>query len=294
MAITHSLTDCALSCLQTCVMHKIEDESSDLTPADQVGALLGAALKMTLYAAVGCDAADAPQLNAEGAFHRLRVKSLNLVDSAAVTLEVMLAGQNMWLAADAGIRAAPMPMHECIQPLADALAQSRTLTSLSCETALIRDCPSALATILAALTKHPSLSTLMLMLSSNSLIDDYGNDSPLQALCALVAANSPVLRTLYIYGEEEEMPYFHSDSVLAQLLDALASNTHLCNLDLGELLQISADVAANKLLPAVHAATALRDLNLQADEHGAPALAQVQAILQAHRNAGTSKKKKKA
>jgi hypothetical protein len=278
-------------------MHKIEDESSDLTPADQVGALLGAALKMTLYAAVGCDAADAPQLNAEGAFHRLRVKSLNLVDSAAVTLEVMLAGQNMWLAADAGIRAAPMPMHECIQPLADALAQSRTLTSLSCETALIRDCPSALATILAALTKHPSLSTLMLMLSSNSLIDDYGNDSPLQALCALVAANSPVLRTIYICDREEEeiLPYFHGDSVLAQLLDALASNTHLCKLDLGELLQISADVAANKLLPAVHAATALRDLNgLQADEHGAPALAQVQAILQARRKADTSKKNKKA
>jgi hypothetical protein len=253
---------------------------------------------MTLYAPVACGAADAPQLlNAEGAFHRLRVESLNLIDSAAVTLEIMLARSDMYLAADVGTPTAPMPVHECIQPLADALAQNRTLTrSLCCETALVCDCPSALATILAALTKHPSLSTLMLTMSSTSLIDDYGNDSPLQALCALVAANSPVLGTIYIYlGEEdEEMPYFHSDSVLAQLLDALASNTHLCNLDLGELLRISADLAANKLLPAVHAATALRDLNLQADEHGAPALAQVQAILQARRKADTSKKKKKA
>ena len=97
----------------------------------------------------------------------------------------------------------------------------------------------------------------------------------LRALCALVEADSPALRELRIFDESL------SDEVLAPLLDALAHNTHLRVLDFGTGSAISQALTTERLLPAVRAAAALRVLRLKEHSDGAPALQEVQAMLQA-------------
>ena len=120
----------------------------------------------------------------------------------------------------------PPPVHECIPPLAAALAANRTLTWLRCETELVFKPPAALAMVLTALTSHPSLRVLELQVTKYS---NWPRDAAaMGALCALVVANAPALRELNIEGAALR------DDVRAQLLDAVAHNTHLRVVNLGD------------------------------------------------------------
>ena len=133
--------------------------------------------------------------------------------------------------------------------------------------------------VVAALTAHPSLRVLRLTLSGHALDNLDRNlerdDAVMRALCNLVEADAPSLRELRILNE-----VLH-DALLAPLIDALAHNTHLRVLDFGAQSVIGQALASERLLPAVQAATALRVLGLKEDSDGAPALQEVQALLQA-------------
>ena len=133
--------------------------------------------------------------------------------------------------------------------VAGALRGNTTLNSLCLYgTGLCRDMDCA-CVLLSALVGHPSL--CVLSLSDEDPLDDVG--ALAAALAALIAADVSVLHTLVCRNNSL------GDAGLAPIVEALALNHHLRELDLG-YNGMSEAFARERLLPAVRANTTLRSL----------------------------------
>jgi hypothetical protein len=132
--------------------------------------------------------------------------------------------------------------------LADALRANVTLTSLALCSVSLLDNGAVAATLLGALTAHPSLRTLNI--SGNRCQDQIAVGN---VLGALIAANAPALCEL-------DISHCGLDDVgMGPLADALPSNTHLHTLDCGHN-EFSEAFVRFRLLPAVRANAGLRSL----------------------------------
>ena len=143
--------------------------------------------------------------------------------------------------------------------LGAALRGNACFTELHVECARLWDSVEAGVTLVNALVGHQSLKMLrFVMLCAYG--DEFGGPAPGieaagRAFGALVAANAPALRYLYIPGTAL------GDAGLAPIFAALASNTHLQTLDCSET-GLSEAFVRGTVLPAVRANQSLRDLRL--------------------------------
>jgi hypothetical protein len=152
--------------------------------------------------------------------------------------------------------------------LADALRANCTLDELSLlDTALWHD-RAAAATLLDAITAHRSVGHVSFY--RNTIGD--AQDAAGAALGALVAANAPTLLLLDLGGCGLQ------EAALGPLMDALAANTHLRKLHLGEVTASSAFLH-NQLLPAVRANTSLLGLEIMVTGAGESAAREAQEIV---------------
>jgi hypothetical protein len=142
---------------------------------------------------------------------------------------------------------------DAAQVLGAALGSNSTLTAVTLiNVGLWRDV-AASAAVLVALTAHPSLRTLVLDVNA---VDAAYQAAVGAALGALVAADAPALHVLSV-------SYCGmSDAALGPLVDALLRNTHLRALRMSGN-RLSEAFAAARLLPAVRANAALRELVLR-------------------------------
>ncbi len=246
-------------------------------------ALLAAAPHATLHACLRCPPQEAaPALQAAAPFDRLRLRRLALTDNVSSVTTGMISMLQMAAGLGVGTPFPPTAVAPCIAPLAAALRAHRSLPWLECAAAATRDPPQALATLLGSLAGHPTLRVLLLSLADASdalLARGGGGDAALRALCALVEADAPALKQLHVLGATL------GDAELAPLCGALAHNTHLRVLDCGANSACSEALAAQTLLPAARAATALRELRVKPSKQGAPAPAmdELQALLRARK-----------
>jgi hypothetical protein len=152
--------------------------------------------------------------------------------------------------------------------LGDALRANRALDwLLLASTALWRD-PAVAVTLLRSITAHRSLRSVSLFYNP---IGD-AQDAAGAALGALVAANAPAL--LYLDLRDCGL----QEAALGPLVDALAANTHLCALQLGEVTA-SAAFLRERLLPAVRANTSLKRLVITVTGEGESAAREAQEIV---------------
>jgi hypothetical protein len=138
--------------------------------------------------------------------------------------------------------------------LCDALRANTTLTSLHLGFSMWTDAAIS-AALLGALTAHPSLRDLS---CSDWYFEDWGVAGPTigAALGALVAANAPTLQSL-------SLTYTRIvDAGLGPMLDALAGNTHLTELDIRGN-NMTEDCVRDVLLPAVRSNVGLRSLRME-------------------------------
>ena len=227
---------------------------------------------MELVAHARCRLGEAERLlRRTPPFERLCVTRLELTDT--------LFGKalNIYAFRNGGLPAVMV----CIATLADALRCSSSITSLRCDADGLHVPPEALAVLLNALCKHPTLEALELRLWRTTLtVTDETLYAPVtaaaqKALCDLLEANAPALTTLRISNARLR------DEQLVLLMLALEHNTRLRDLDLGGDSKVSSARVGSTLLRAVRAATALRELVVGADEAGAAAVQEAQAVLQA-------------
>jgi hypothetical protein len=151
--------------------------------------------------------------------------------------------------------------------IADALRANSTLTSLTLRGCCFWHDAAAATLLLHALTAHRSLRTLHLCFDTTHAGDHHAAALG-AALGALVAADAPTLHELNVSHSGL------SDAWLGPLVDALPLNTHLRTLNLNDN-PFTHDFARDRLLPAVHANTSLRqltalphDFQLADDEEG--------------------------
>jgi hypothetical protein len=127
--------------------------------------------------------------------------------------------------------------------LGAALRANTTLTSLLVYSARLWQEPAAGVALLNAVTAHPSLCALKI---PGNAIEAAHQAVAGAALGALVAANAPTLRLLYIDGSAL------GDAGMGALVDALPHNTHLqtrrCHGN-----GMSDEFVLDRLLPAVRA-----------------------------------------
>ena len=134
--------------------------------------------------------------------------------------------------------------------VADALRANTTLTTLRLSNAHLRRDIRVAALVLGALVGHTSLRELKIV---GELTGAQHRIAFSAALAALIAADAPALRVLKLACN------VFCDAGLATIVDALALNRHLRELDLyGN--GISEDIARERLLPALRANKALRKL----------------------------------
>ena len=132
--------------------------------------------------------------------------------------------------------------------LADAIAASRTLTRFVFEDVRIWDDAAVAASVVHALTGHPSVRVISL--DCNDAPDAVAAGA---ALGALVAANAPALHELDVHGCSL------GDAGLGPLLDALPHNTHLRLLDCSTT-EMSDEFARDRFVHSATANTSLRKL----------------------------------
>jgi hypothetical protein len=138
--------------------------------------------------------------------------------------------------------------------LAGALQANITLTSLQLASVQLWADVVAKATLLGALTAHPSLRTLSL--SDNTAHSEAACTAAGAALGALLAANAPALTDL-------DVNYCRLEDVgMAPLLEALPANTHLRTLNCSHN-RITEAFAADVLMPAVRVNASLRALETE-------------------------------
>ena len=133
--------------------------------------------------------------------------------------------------------------------LAEAICTNCTLKRLFLINVGLFDDTQAAVALLGAFTGHVSLRVLAMYYNS---IDQHASASIGEALGALITANSP-LEELYIHHCQA------GDSGLGPMVDALPSNIYLHTLWL-ESNGMTQTFAKERLLPAVHANTSLREL----------------------------------
>jgi hypothetical protein len=152
--------------------------------------------------------------------------------------------------------------------LADALRTNRTLQKLMLANSALWRNPAAAVTLLGAVAVHCSLQKVSL---KSNLVGD-AQDTAGAALGALVAADAPALRFLEVRdcGLQE--------AALGPLFDALPANTHLRELELGEVTA-SAEFLRERLLPAVRANTSLTTLEIAVAGEGESAALEAQEIV---------------
>jgi hypothetical protein len=129
---------------------------------------------------------------------------------------------------------------------------------------------AAVATLLGALTAHPSLRTLSL--AHNPLAHEAEHAAAGAALGALLAANAPALTELDVPACDL------GDAGMAPLLQALPHNTHLRKLDVSHS-HMSEAFARDVLLPAVRANASLRSLTATWHGRGWPAEFEAEAVV---------------
>ena len=134
--------------------------------------------------------------------------------------------------------------------VADAMRVNTTLTKLKLDRVYVGDDMHAPAELLGALAGHPSLRELRF---SAEYTPAEHSSAVGAALAALIAADSPALHILKCSHKSL------GDAGLAPIVDALALNRHLRELDLCRS-GMSAAFARERLLPAVRANTTLRAL----------------------------------
>jgi hypothetical protein len=136
--------------------------------------------------------------------------------------------------------------------LAAALRANTTLRELKLDDVGFWDVVDVGAALLTALEAHPSLRVLNLI-NNEAPADVRAALAVGASLGALVAANAPALRELYV-------SYCSlGDAVLARLADALPRNTHLRALHCEDNAMGNV-VASDLFLPAVRANASLREL----------------------------------
>ena len=152
--------------------------------------------------------------------------------------------------------------------IADALRMNTTLTTLKLFGAdLCRDLRVA-GEVLGALVGHPSLRELRI--TDGTLIMEHRSAFG-AALGALIAADAPALHVLDC---SRNTLY---DDGLALIVEVLALNCHLRELDLGSN-GMSAAFAREQLLPAVRANTSLRKLQCAGTHTGPAAVEAVELV----------------
>jgi hypothetical protein len=138
--------------------------------------------------------------------------------------------------------------------LAAALRANNTLTDLGLTCANVWHDAAAAETLLQALTGHPSVRRVRLH-SNPVRVADRARAGIM--LGSLIAADSV---------EKMDVSYCAlGDEGLGPLVEALAANAHLCELQC-QSNGMSETFALNRLLPAVHANTSLRSLKLVVDD----------------------------
>jgi hypothetical protein len=165
--------------------------------------------------------------------------------------------------------------------LGNALRANTTLTSASFTSVGLFNDAAGAAALLGALTAHPTLQKLDIGWNENEAVATgfagYAHAPAAQvvlgaALGTLVAANSPALRDLGLSDCGLD------DAGLGPLTDALAHNTHLRTLVQGYNCNTDA-FFRNRLLPAVHINTSLRELVLIEDPGFRPILYELQDLV---------------
>ncbi len=150
--------------------------------------------------------------------------------------------------------------------LAAALRANGTLTALSFIRANVWRDVAAAETLLQALTAHPSAQKLVLF---DNVVRAADRARAGASLGALVAANAPALQLLDVSD------CALGDEGLGPLVDALAANTHLQTLVIGDNTMSDA-FALERLQPALLANTSLRTLTLSS---GPPGLRGLEALV---------------
>jgi hypothetical protein len=137
--------------------------------------------------------------------------------------------------------------------LANALRANTTLTALTLQGIQLWHDAAAAAELLGALTAHPRLR--LLNLSWNWLHGDVGVQAAEAGtmLAALLLANAPALQTLDISRSSL------GDEGMRPVVEALRHNTHLTKLNCFHS-ELSEAFARDRLLPALRANAALREL----------------------------------
>ena len=152
--------------------------------------------------------------------------------------------------------------------VADALRVNTTITTLKLSSARLCDDMRVAGALLGALLRHPSLRELRIIsdfspiLSSGDIEDRNAFGA---ALGELIAADAPPLHVLDCYLN------CLGDAGLAPIVDALAFNRHLRELDVG-CTGISETFARDQLLPVVRANTTLRKFKCESVESGPAAV----------------------
>ena len=138
----------------------------------------------------------------------------------------------------------PAPVFDAVGAVvvADALRANTTLTALSFDHSCLLRNMAASVTLLGALVGHPSLSALEISGELNLVPGGLG-----APLAALVAADAPALRKLRLKSIDLD------DNSLAPLVNALAGNRYLRELDITDNYMSEAFMREQLLPAAQHA-----------------------------------------
>ena len=154
--------------------------------------------------------------------------------------------------------------------VADALRVNTTLTKLVLWGAHLCLSTRAAELLLGALVGHTSLRELRIVSEETVAEDRVALGA---ALAALVAADAPALHVLCCASI-----YHLGDAGLAPIVDALALNRHLRELNVWRS-GMSAQFAHERLLPAVRANTTLRELRFADGRLTGPAAAEAEELV---------------
>jgi len=209
--------------------------------------------------------ADMAQLALMGALadvavaRRLRGLTLDhCTPPAAASLARLLAGGCLAHLQIKSFRPEPMFDEAGAALVADALRVNTTLTKLELRHAGLCHDMRAASALLGALVGHPSLRELAFIAENTA---DEDRDAFGAALAAVIAADATALQVLDCCRNHL------GDAGLAPIVEALALNHHLYDLDIRRN-GMSEALARDRLLPAVRANTTLQGLWCDEDEAG--------------------------
>jgi hypothetical protein len=259
---------------------RFDDDDSVVSGLERLGPFAAALADATLQPAVqrlDMWCADTSQPALMGALvdavlaRRLRLHELSLTECAppaAAPLARLLAEGS--LAALELSQTGELLFDEAGAALvADALRTNTTLSKLILYEANLYDDTRAAESVLGALVKHPSVRVLLIVGEDTYEADCCAFGA---ALAALVAADAPALHVLNFSDNSL------GDAGLAPIVEALALNCHLHELDLS-CNGMSEAFARERLLPAVRANTMLRKFACGEYDSRGPAAAEAEELV---------------